>query len=1134
MNPRFSLRALPLAAACVLAFAPHEAMAQTGTIIGQVLDPSGAAVAGATVSATAVSTGIAHRVTTSSAGVYSFAALPPAVYTVVVEASGFQGVTRNEVTLNVAATLPVNFKLSVAGSNTSVDVSGTATAPVETDSFQLSTVINSQQIQDLPLILRDPYQLTLLSPGVVTASNNVGGFSVNGQRDRNNNFMLDGADNNDTSVPGIAGGISSANPDSTQEFRVITNNFDAEFGRNTGAVIDVITRSGTNALHGDLYEFGRYTATGARDYFNRKSDGKQDPYVRNDFGASVGGPIWKDHTFFFLNGEVQRFRTTRTASQTTPTAAFKTGVFDYTDPFGGTVTHVDLNTPNPNNTSGLRKDPTVAKILAIAPVGQQDGGDGVTTTYQFPSGDALNDYTLTGNFAHNINSRETVNVRYTYAHSAETDPFHDESLPGLGATSNISTSHNGVVSLASQLSASTANLVRGSYNQSNTGFFCAHAGIDGITGVDAFGNGRDILIPGFFNGNQFGCYDLGDSNGQARLSSTILFADTLSKTRGRHSIKVGGEFRSVKDNSFDNFSSRNLLSLNVYDNTNANAYAFADPDPNSVGLPTFENLVWGAQGAVGQSQENQFFTRNGIRRASDLTRFRQHEWAVFGQDTWKVTPRLTAILGLRYGFNGVPYEKDGNFSNFFGNSSAVLPEGGAFTFTPVGPGTGRQLYKDSYGLIEPRVGFSYDVNGDGKTAVRGGFGIFHDRIFDNLFGNSRSNPPSQATFNAFPFSLTAPLTSPTATTAAFPDALVPSASVRNLDFFASAVVIDSNLKMPTSQSYNIGIQRQISPRATFEINYVGNHSTHVLREIDGNPPQPSLVAARLAAGVSAAALQRTALYTSATAGAVNNTAFFHTFLQESIASSNYNAVQTRVQGQIGTLNLTGSYTYGHTLDNGSDPLVPGAGGSGFPRSSFDLLPEYGNSDFDVRHRGTVAANYSLPIGLGKRFLNTGFAGRVLEGIEISGIQQVQTGLPFDLRGTRDNLHTSLNNRPQMVGAPYPANRGRKVSTGVITGVSKAAFQNPAFDQVASIHRNTFHGPGYVNTDVVFQKTQTIREAVKVVLRAESYNVLNHPNFKSPASGTISSPLFGISTSQVGQNDGTTGARQLQGAVKLIF
>jgi hypothetical protein len=301
------------------------------------------------------------------------------------------------------------------------------------------------------------------------------------------------------------------------------------------------------------------------------------------------------------------------------------------------------------------------------------------------------------------------------------------------------------------------------------------------------------------------------------------------------------------------------------------------------------------------------------------------------------------------------------------------------------------------------------------------------------------------------------------------------------------------------------------------------------------------VQALLQQGVPASLLQRTNLYTGGTLAdgttfnpAVNNQAFFHTFLQTSRSNGNYNALQASFTEQLKGLFVTLGYSYAHSLDNGSDPLTPGAGNSGFPRNSFDLGPEYGSSDFDVRHRATISATYQLPIGHGKQFLSNGIVGRIFEGIQISGIQQAQTGLPFDLRGTVDNLHTGLNNRPQLIGKPYPSNRGALVPAGRITGPSAAAFANAPFDQAVSIGRNKFVGPGFVNTDAVFEKDQQLHESVKLVFRAESYNVLNHPNLNSPSSLTLGSSTFGVSTSEIGQNDGTTGARQIQGAIKVVF
>jgi hypothetical protein len=1126
------IRALLVVVFCLVSTA---AFAQTGTITGEVADPTGAMISGAQITATSTLTSLSYTATTTSAGVYTLPVLPPSTYDITATANGFQTQTKKGLVLTVAAAIPLDFSLAIAGASTTVSVEDVAPNAPETQNYSLSTVVESKQINDLPLILRDPYQLVLLSPGSVLSSNNIGGFSVNGQRERNNNFMLDGTDNNDTSVPGTSSGISAANPSSTQEFRVITNNFDAEFGRNTGAIIDVVTRAGTNSFHGDAYEFGRYSAVGARDFFNKQADGSKDPYVRNNFGASVGGPIWKDRTFFFLNGDSQRFRTTRTSFQVTPTATFRTGKFTYIDPTDGSKTLVDLTNPstNPNNYSGLGVDPTMKKLFAVMPVGQTDNGDGVSTTYFFPSPDPLNAYSFTGRFDHKVSDKHQLTVRYIYSHANDADPYHDEVLPGYGNTAVIVTTHNGSVAIASSLTPTVMNLVKGGYNLNNAGYYCNHAQIDKLLGVDNFGNGRDIVIPSFFT---FGCYGLYGGNSQARLSSTLFFADTLNITRGSHTFKLGGEYRSVKDNSDSDFYQRNQLDLHGLTNGGLESYAFANP--NSVSYPTFEDLVWGATAAVAYSQEFQFFTKSGTRRPSDYNRVRQHEFAMFAQDSWRATPQLTVTAGLRYAFNGVPYEKDGALSNYYGDTSIAQPSVGYFQFTLVGPGNSRELYKNSYLMIEPRLGFAYDVAGNGKTAVRGGLGIFHDRIFDNLFGNAKANPPLQATWTDFP--LIPDPSTPTVTTYPNPGSLTPSAKVSNGDY-NTPVIIDDNLKMPTNITWNLGLQRQIRNGLTGELNYVGGHGTHGLRMVDGAPPQPSLVQAKIAAGVLPDALTYLNLYLGGTDSngksfgpSVNNTAFYETFLQKSIVNSSYTALQAAVRGDVQRLTFSISYTYAHSLDSGSDPLAPGAGGSGYPRNSFDLRPEYGNSDADARHRGVASVTYALPVGTGTQYLSHGVVGRIFEGIQFSGIQTAQTGLPFDLRGTRDNLHTSLTNRPQMIGDPNSSKRGTINALGKVTGVNRAAFTNAPYDKSVSIHRNKFHGPSYVDTDLVFQKTQTLRESVKLQFRAECYNLLNHPNMKAPTSGSISSPYFGISTVQVGQNDGTTGARQLQGALKLIF
>src|ERR1700677_1777118 len=291
--------------AAILA-APSALRAQTSTLTGTALDPSNAAVSDANVTATNAATGVNRATTTTSTGAYTIPNLPPAVYTITFTKDGFKTAKFQGITLTVDQTLTLDCKFEVGALSATVEVNSDSVANVDTETPTLSNVVEHTQMVELPLILRDPYQLVLLGPGVTQSDSGLGGVSINGGRERNNNFLLDGTDNNDADVPGALGGLTSQNPDSTQEFRIITNNFAPEYGRNNGAVIDVITRSGTNNLHGDVFYFGRWDAIGARDFFNHQiePDGQIEPknsYVRNLYGGSLGGPIVKDKTFFFVN-----------------------------------------------------------------------------------------------------------------------------------------------------------------------------------------------------------------------------------------------------------------------------------------------------------------------------------------------------------------------------------------------------------------------------------------------------------------------------------------------------------------------------------------------------------------------------------------------------------------------------------------------------------------------------------------------------------------------------------------------------------------------------------------------------------------------------------------------------------------
>lgn len=1138
---------------CVLVsvFFVPMAGAQTATVGGAIVDPTGAAISGAQVTAVETQTGASRVDITDETGLFRFTNLAPGPYTLTIEMAGFQALHINDLVLTVNQVFTFEAHLQIGAVATTTEVKASELPPIELENAQISNLVDSKRITDLPLLLRDPYSLILLSPGVIQSNSALGGFSANGTNERNNNFVLDGVDNNDTEVPGVPGGLNSLNPDSTQEFRVIMNNFAPEYGRDNGAVVQVITRSGSNDLHGTAYWFGRYNALGARDFFN--STGPQNPYVRNDFGASLGGPIKKEKTFYFANYEGQRFVTTLNANSTVPTADFKTGKFS------SIGQPIDVSTPTSiNNAQGLPLDPTMQKILALYP--SPTGPDvipGMTGVLFFPSASRQTTDTFTVKLDHNLSAKHTLTGRYAFNRSTDPNPFHRDFLPGgLGAVSSYQRTQNGMIGLTSMVTQRLVNEFRFGANRTNLQFKCTGVStFDGFGFVDSVGIGADYSMPGI---SGMGCQGLGDSNGQSRFTGTYQTTDKMSMDKGHHLYKWGVEFRAVYSNSFDDFSSRGLFDFSAYSNSGFTNQSLSNLPPNSplldpnnqAQLIATENLVFALQGFTDSQSENQFFNRQGVRTSSDLRGFRQREWGVFGQDTWKILPALTATYGLRWEYFGVPFEAHNNLSQLFADPSGPAP----FTFVTVGPGSGRSLYGNQFTSFEPRIGLAWDVFKDGKTALRAGYGIFHDRMFGNLVGNTRGNPPFVGTFAQFP---NAPLSAVTAPTTVTPSAVLDN----NSPFYAP--LIDPKLKTPYNQSWNLGIQRAVTSTLTLEVNYVGVKGNRILRLVDANPPQPGLVSQLLAFCVpgnpnntgfatpsgqcDTTTLQFGNLwyggpnfgsntYGTLPFNAVNNNAFNFFFLfpgsplTKSVGKSIYHGLQVNLQKRLSSgFQIQGAYTFSHATSDVNDPLNPGSSNFFYPHNSLNLKAERGNSDFDIRHRGVINFIYEPNIGRGRGHLSGGFAGRILEGWSLSGVIQAQTGHPYDVIGNVDSNHTGQASRATIIGSlKQPAGTDKTFTGPAVSGIT-----NTPFDVLPNTGKNFFYGPNYVNFDAAVLKNTKLAEKFSLQLRIEAYNLLNHAQFSQPdqflADGT-----FGQSLSTITRADGTTSARQLQAALKLIF
>ena len=1134
-----------------LAFSP-KTWAQNASVTGTVTDASGGVVVGASVSSKNMETGAERAATSNDTGAYRIVDLQPGTYEISVDKQGFRTVHFKDIVLTVSQVLPLDVKLEVATVAATIEVSSGDLPTIELDNASISNTVDQRKISDLPLVTRDPYQLVLLSPGVIQSNTSGGGFSVNGQRDRNNNFLLDGIDNNDADVPGIPGGVTSLNPDATQEFRVITNNFLPEYGRNSGAVIEIITRSGTNTLHGNAYWFGRYTATAARDFFNHNTDSvtgqveTQNPFVRNTFGGSMGGPLIKNKTFWFANYDGSRFVTTLNNQTIVPTAGFKNGVFT----FNGTP--VDISSPDsPQNATGLPLDSTLSQILALYPAANAGATavDDVRGLYRFGSSSRANSDNFTVKVDHNINQKNLLSVRYTYNRNTDPNPFHSDFLPGLDAVGFYGLTQSASISLTTTLRSNLINEFRFGGNRTHLAFTCAGTGVfDSFGPTDEFGRGIDYVLPGL---NTFGCSTLGDSDGQTRYTGTYNVGDSLTWLHGNHSFKFGVQHSRVYSNSYNAFSSRPADSLDVFSTFGPGAQSINLLGPSlpcdynlqfgtsveqqqfidRCGSVVLQDMGWMLTGVVSSQFQAQYFNTDGVRTENDYRGFRQRELRVFFQDAWKLKPNLTLSYGLAWQYYGVPFEVNNNFSNLFQDASGPAP----FTFSIVGPGTGQQVYDDYYKYFEPRLGVAWDPTKTGKMSIRAGVGVFHDRVFGNLIGNARGNPPFEQDYQAFPGDLLANV--------GIPPLQSSSTQVDN-GAGITPVIFDKSFRNPETISWNLGVQRDWIWNLSFEVDYVGSHTTHLFRQVDGNPPQPQLVSDLLTFcsdpenefGCNASVVTNTNLWFGQEFGtlpfnAVNNNAFFQAFFQKSIANANYNGLQLNIKQKIWHgLQIQGSYTYSHAIDDASDPLTPAAGNRAFPRNSFNLRAERGNSDFDIRHHAVINYIYEFPFGRGKSLWSEGSTGRILEGWQVSGITTLSTGLPYDIFGNRDNQHTGVSDRAFYLGPGSPPPGSDKTQTGPPV----TSFTLADFNTASNLGRNRFYGPGFIDFDMVFQKTTTISERFRLVFRTEAYNLFNHANFGQPGNFTADPGTFGVSLSQIGRPDGTSGARQLQFGLKLQF
>jgi hypothetical protein len=1038
---------------------------------GEVRDPSGAPVPNVAVTARSKDTNVVRRTVTNDAGVFTIVGLPPGHYEAAAEAPGFKREVRGDLTLEVAQDARIDIKLELGASTDVVNVN--EPAPVtDTESASTGAVIDNKKVVELPLNGRQFYGLALLVPGAnLPAENSAtgyrGGFNVSGRVETANNFTVNGFDNNDQSVnaPSVRPSV-----DDIQEFKLLTGVYPAEYGRSSGGQVIVVTKSGTNEFHGSAFEFIRNQAIDAANYFTQA--GSKPSFRRNNFGATFGGPIKKNKTFFHFSYEGLRLGQQVAALGTVPTAAMANG--DFSALLNGskpvTIKNPLTGQPFPGN---------IVPASMINPVGQA-----LLKEYPSPSvptlvGAPTNNYFLNGTQTESLNQYgarvdQTIsasdNLSATYQYFGDPVYYVYNSICGSSVMPNggcftgwtgqlfgVSEYHAVSPTVVNEVRAGVQRMRQprvqtdvstnfwGPFNTPNVG-----APVPDNTGIPY------TTITGYSR--------LGGPNNlpQNRWDTTYDYRDTLSWQRGTHALKLGFEFRPFDNNTQFVTYGRGGLTFNASSAAPTSGYALADV---LLGYPTTTNNNPLAPPIYGRTKG--FFA--------------------FAQDDWKVSRNFTLTYGVRWEYNTPDTDAQNRLSTFNPLTGNIDVQNQ--------PGVGSTLYKNDYKKFAPRLGFAYRPFGDAKTVIRGGAGVFFDNVITiNGLPMVTGNPPYRA-----PATYTSSVANPITLFNPYP--------LGNPAGNPAVYGIARDYKVPGVYEWSLGIQRELPENVLLDVTYFGSRGTHLNLELNINQPQP-------AAGTAAQVQARRPF-----------PAYSNVTMLESANNSDYESLQVKVEKRYSKgIALLLSESYGKSIDQG-----PQAGSSSnssklLPQNSYNTREgERGLSDFNVKTRTVLSVISELPFGKGKRWMPSGMAGRLAGGWQLSGIMTVETGRPWTpYFGANISNTSELSDRPNAVAGCNPY-RGFQRVTG---WVNPACFTTPAAATFGNLGRNSLVGPGLVNLDFAVDRNFQITERYRLQFRSELFNIFNHPNFNLPATG-YDSPSFGTLTSAMDP-------REIQFGLKFIF
>jgi Carboxypeptidase regulatory-like domain/TonB dependent receptor len=1067
----------------------------SGSIRGTVTDESGGAVNGTKVTAISTDTGFQRTAVSNSQGAYVLVELPVGRYRVEAEAPGFKKYIQEGISLDVNQQAVVAVHLAVGTATQQIQVTSDVQI-IETTSTNLGQTVGERQILDLPLNGRDFTQLGLLQTGVVPLTPGLiesGGparegqaYAVNGQRPESNNFLIDGADNFDT----VDGGLVMKPPiDAIAEFRILTHTANAEFGHSTGSTTNIVTRSGTNDYHGTIWDFFRNNAMDAKSFFADSVE----PLHRNQFGGVFGGPIKKDKTFFFLYYEGVRDTQGETTRATVPSDPERTGNFADQCPLNnGTF-----------NAQGLCIDNSSGQLSPNGQLINEFSGQPIPFN-QLPfinpiSQTLLSYYPLanSGPFTyvgtqplssntdqfgvrvdHYLTSRDTLNFRYSYGQLSQIDPLPSggANVPGF-PVGESQRDQNFVAQETHTFSPTVVGILRASYlrNKFLLGNNINHTDPASL-GFQYKPSLEEAIGPPFI---QVGGYaSIGDpiTGPRNTYQNTYDFSGSLTWVKGPHQFKFGGGYQ------YDQINVLQGIATNGF-------FVFSNFPVNN----SFASFLFGQPVVFLQGGGNFY---RGLRGQA---------FNLYGQDTWKLTPRLTVNYGLRYEVPS-PYTEIHNYQNLWvpGRQSVVFPSAPEGLLYPGDPGVPRGLIPTDRAGFAPRLGLAWDVRGDGKWLVTAAYGIFYDPYYTGQGG------PLQDPISAPPY-----LQTPQVSTPNFGDPFNgqnPFNGTFSPDM--TLLVLNPHLRLPYAQDWNLNIERALGNDWLLEVGYIGTKGTKLPRFIEANP----------AVYIPGESTQNNAdqrrLYSGCTVTETNPTCTYSSVGEiAGIADSSYNALQVSLKRRFAHgFSMLASYTLSKTLDDVSSFNITGsasqsvAGENDLAQNPFDVKSEWGRSMFDARHRLVLSYQWDLPWF--KHPEN--WYGHILGNWQVNGITTLMSNTPFtvydssnpSLQGSAPEISGFFSSRPNIVGNP---------NTGTCPGgvavrtagcwFNTNAFAHAATGQFGDVGRNTMDGPAFQQWDFSAIKTIPIRESMNLQFRAEIFNIFNNVNFALP-NNDINSPNFG--------------------------